>query len=520
MYSLIELKTLVSSGRDPARSLPLRRGFLLIPLVLVSFAFSPQMQAQLPPEIPGNPDGCYPAFTTAEGCNALHLLGGGIGNSAFGWYANFLADDANFNTSLGAATLALTSTGADSNTAVGTAAMILNILGNRNTAVGTNALVGDPDFGNSGDFNGAVGAFSMYKNLDGSFNNAFGDGALFWNFTGDNNTAIGDDALRFNDISGGGIANNNTAVGFEALRFNIDGGVNTAVGSDALTNNTIASGSTAVGDAALLFNDFFGDGFPFGFFNGAVGAGALLSNVDGFGNNAFGESALFSNQNAAENTALGDVALANNDFSGSGLANNNAAVGGAALFSNVDGSENTAVGTGAGQNVIAGFNNTYLGDFVGTLSADESSTIRIGDLSNGNGAGSLDCFIGGIFANLQPVGGTVVEVTLDLADDHLGWDVGPSQSMPNVPSRGAPARRSAPGAPAQRPAMPNGLPTQRQAMLNDKVDKVDKLQVVVQMQQKQIVALTAQLKQQATQIDKVSAQLEMMKPAPRVVENR
>src|SRR5207244_5368714 len=136
MYSLIELKTLVSSGRDPARSLPLRRGFLLIPLILVCFAFLPKMQAALPPEIPGNPDGCYPAFTTAEGCNALHLLTGGIGDSAFGWYSNFLAGDASFNTSLGAATLALTSgAGSNSNTAVGTAAMILNLSGNGNTAV-------------------------------------------------------------------------------------------------------------------------------------------------------------------------------------------------------------------------------------------------------------------------------------------------------------------------------------------------------------------------------------------------
>jgi uncharacterized coiled-coil protein SlyX len=54
-------------------------------------------------------------------------------------------------------------------------------------------------------------------------------------------------------------------------------------------------------------------------------------------------------------------------------------------------------------------------------------------------------------------------------------------------------------------------------MLNDKVDK---LQVVVQLQQKQIGTLTAQLKEQAAQIQKVSAELEMVKPAPRVVENR
>ena len=104
-------------------------------------------------------------------------------------------------------------------------------------------------------------------------------------------------------------------------------------------------------------------------------------------------------------------------------------------------SENTVVGSGAGPNVILGFNNTYVGDFVGTLAPDEDSTIRIGDLSNGNGAGSLACFIGGIFNNFQPVGGTVVEVTLDLVTDELGWDVGPTQSG-SAPT--APVQRSVP----------------------------------------------------------------------------
>src|SRR2546429_5875063 len=102
------------------------RSFLIL-LVIASFAFLPQTRAQLPPEIPGNPDGCYPAFTTAEGCNALALLGGGIGNSAFGWYSLFLAGDASFNTGVGAGALALTTgAGSGSNTAVGTAAMLLN----------------------------------------------------------------------------------------------------------------------------------------------------------------------------------------------------------------------------------------------------------------------------------------------------------------------------------------------------------------------------------------------------------
>src|SRR5437016_11412284 len=138
MYSLNQVKTLASCGRDPAPSLPLRRGFLLIPLILVCFAFLSQMQAGLPPEIPGNPDGCYPAFTTAEGCNALHQLLGGIGNTAVGWYSNFLAGDASFNTSVGAGTLALDSgVGSGQNTAVGTAAMILNLRRSGNPAGGT-----------------------------------------------------------------------------------------------------------------------------------------------------------------------------------------------------------------------------------------------------------------------------------------------------------------------------------------------------------------------------------------------
>ena len=42
---------------------------------------------------------------------------------------------------------------------------------------------------------------------------------------------------------------------------------------------------------------------------------------------------------------------------------------------------------------------------------------------------------------------------------------------------------------------------------------------MVAQQQKQIETLTAQLKEQAAQIQKVSAQLEASKPAPQVVEN-
>jgi septal ring factor EnvC (AmiA/AmiB activator) len=60
-------------------------------------------------------------------------------------------------------------------------------------------------------------------------------------------------------------------------------------------------------------------------------------------------------------------------------------------------------------------------------------------------------------------------------------------------------------------------PGDRQTMLNDKVEK---LQATVTQQQKQIETLTTQLREQAAQIQKVNAQLEMIRPTPRVVENR
>jgi hypothetical protein len=199
-----------------------------------------------------------------------------------------------------------------------------------------------------------------------------------------------------------------------------------------------------------LFIDFNNDGLAN--FNDAVGQNALRFNVAGGGNNAFGNSALFFNSSGNENTAIGDAALAFNNFSLGAFANNNTAVGGAALFNNDDGSENTVVGAFSGTEIVNGFNNTYVGNFVGTGAGDESSTIRINDLSGGN---AQQCFIGGIFNNFQPRGGSVVVVTLDLADDHLGWDivVSPEQNggapyRPTAP-RSAPAPRSRSSAPTR-----------------------------------------------------------------------
>jgi hypothetical protein len=397
MYSLIQLKTLVSCGRDPARSLPLRRGFLLIPLILVCFAFSPGAQAAPAPETP-DPGAVGGSFSTADGTNALRN-NSGAGNSAFGWFSLFSNTAASFNTGVGAGTLVLNN--ADSNTATGTAALILNTIGTRNTANGTAAMV----FNSTGDDNCAVGAFALNQNVDGFSNNAYGGAALQDNVIGAQNTAVGDLALVNNDADGAGTANFNTAVGANALFSNLSGDSNNAVGVDALGLN-----------------------------------------VDGLFNNAVGFN------------ALGD---------------------------NVSGAANTAIGDSAGVGNTSGDFNTYVGVNSTAIPDGESDTIRIGDPAFG-----VACFIGGI-ANTTVVGSPV----LVTADGQLGVAV------------------------AGSPLSANELLKERQVVQELKTT-TEKQAARIALQEGQIQALTASLRQQAEQIQKVSAQLEMVRPAPRVVENR
>jgi hypothetical protein len=167
-----------------------------IMLALTCFAFLPKTEALSP-----TPDGCYPGFTTAEGCNALSHLTSGAANTGLGWYALFGTSTGNYNTGVGAGTLVTNN--ADSNTAVGTAALLLNTAGTGNSALGTAALVNN----DNGINNTAVGSFSLQTNTNGSNNTAVGGTAL-QNSTGDYNTAIG--AAAGTDP---GIVSNNVYIG-------------------------------------------------------------------------------------------------------------------------------------------------------------------------------------------------------------------------------------------------------------------------------------------------------------------
>ena len=203
------------------------------------FALLPTAQGGLavPP-----PDGCYPGFTTAEGCDALHFLTTGAGNTGLGWRSLFFNTSGSFSTGVGAGTLVLNN--ADSNTATGAAALLLNTTGTQNVATGTDALVHN----DSGNFNNAMGAFALFENVDGSSNNALGGNALLNNISGINNTAIGDQALSNNDSDGMGLGNNNTAVGVGALFNNVDGDYITSLGANTGTDPDIVRNNIYIGD--------------------------------------------------------------------------------------------------------------------------------------------------------------------------------------------------------------------------------------------------------------------------------
>jgi len=214
----------------------------------------------------------------------------------------------------------------------------------QNTAEGDDALFNLTTGGN----NTAVGFEALYSNTTGIRNTANGALALFLN-NGSDNTAIGFKAL-YNDS-----ADENTAIGSQALFSNTSGGTNTATGFQALFNNTMGNANTANGFAALSSNTL-GDS------NNATGYTALTSNTTGIQNNAFGYSALLFNVTGNNNTAIGDTAGAM-----------------------ITGSGNVCIGQGV-QGVAAVDNTTWIRNVYDSVASDRpvyvNSDNKIGTLAS------------------------------------------------------------------------------------------------------------------------------------------
>jgi trimeric autotransporter adhesin len=384
---------------------------LSVLLLMLCFGLLPEAQAISPP-----PGGCYPAYTTAEGCNALQSLATGLGNTGVGWYALFATSIGSYNTAVGAA--ALLANAGDQNTATGVGALLSNTSGYTNTADGAFALFNNTAGGGNiaigyqagsaltngnnnidiGNIGVAAESSTIRIGAPGIHTAIFVAGVTAISPTAPNQAMLVNPAtgqLGSADISSFGVASTdpqNTAVGDQVLVSNI-GESNTGTGFGALSSNTSGSNNTASGTDAMMFN-------VSGIFNDAFGAFALFNNSDRFSNNAFGESAMFSNITGAANTAVGDLALEFNDADGAGSANFNTAVGAQALAGDpnvgvMDGTSNNAFGFNAlGLNETGSFNEAM---GVNALSANESgaSNVAIGDsAAGGNTSGSFNTVIG------------------------------------------------------------------------------------------------------------------------------
>jgi hypothetical protein len=471
------MKAIVLSAKSPIHRSSLRRVFHFIPLVLVCFGLAPMAQAVGP-----DTDGAIPGSNNGEGIGVLVSRTSGIWNTGTGFEA-------------------------------------LNHLtaGNQNTATGFRALNSDI----SGGYNTATGVFSLFSNTGGFFNSATGAYSLANNTIGSDNTANGYGALYRNTADG------NTATGFAALYHNTTGVSNNAIGRQAATSITTGS------------------------FNQAIGVNALLRNDVGSGNIAIGDDA-GTNITGDSNVTVGNGAFG----TGTGITtgNNNAVLGNGAGLGVTIGSNNVLLGQGAGSDIHTTSGNVYIGAGVNPPGpAFEVNTIRIMDSSAQVAGTNSQVFIGGIFGATIGAANALVGVN---ANGQLGTAASSARYKKDIESMGESSEvifslrpvsfhykgdeTNLPcfGLIAEEVAKVNrdlilldkeGKPLtvryeQINAMLLNEFlkehKKVEAQQASISQLKSEMQTMVAQLKEQAAQIQKVSAQVEVNKPAPRVVVNK
>jgi len=312
-------------------------------------------------------------------------------------------------------------------------------------------------------------------------------------------------------------------------------GHNTAEGQSALFSLTTGEFNTAVGYVSLGENTTGG-------FNTANGAWALHQNDTGLDNTANGYAALRSNTTGDHNTATGAGALTFNT-----TGERNTADGVSALFFNDTGHHNTALGQRAGSNQTTGSNNVYIGAGMSGV-AGESNACYIKSIFMQTSASGIPVLIDSnnklgtttsskrFKEDIKPMG-NASEAILALRPVSFRYkkDIDPL----GIPEFGLVAEEVAAVNPDLVVRDKNGkIYTVRYdavnaMLLNEflkehrKVEKQDttisQLKSTVAQQQKDFQAtvaqLTKRLDEQASQIQKVSARLEVSKAAPQTVLN-
>jgi hypothetical protein len=371
------------------------------------------------------------------------------------------------------------------------------------------------------------GAGSLAHRTTGINNSAFGTNALNKLTIGSQNTAVGTSAL-FSLTAGIW----NTAIGFQALSSDTTGSYNTATGSQALRKNTTGDYNTAVGLNVLYSNTE-------GFQNTATGSLALFHNTSGTRNTATGYEALFSNSTGNQNVATGHSALFSNM-----MGEDNTAIGYLALADHTTGDNNIALGSGAGASLFVGTSNIYIGN--SGVSA-ESNTIRIGS------GFQTRAFIAGIRGKTTG-NANAVPVLID-SSGQLGTTSSSRRFKREIKAMEQASASILSLKPVTFHYKSDSTGTPQFGLIAEEVAKVNPDLVVRdengeiytvryeavnamllneflkehrknEEQEKTIAelksgmtALAATVKEQASQIQKVSAQLEASKPAPQMVLN-
>jgi hypothetical protein len=343
------------------------------------------------------------------------------------------------------------------------------------------------------------------------------------------NTAEGQKAL-FSLTSGTG----NVAVGWGALYSDTQGSLNTAIGTGALLLNIIGDQNTATGAGALLFNNN-------GIYNTANGAFALHLNTEGDYNTANGFQALFNNTIGGENTATGYQALFRNTTGSDNTAN-----GFGALSTNTTGTGNTALGTAAGNSVTtangvtcigAGMlganvdNTTWIGNVYGVATqSGTTAPVVVSDTGQLGTAASSERFKKDI-ATMEKASEAILAlrpVTFHYKTDSKGISqfgliaeevakVNPALVLPDKEGKPYTVRYDAVNAMLLNEFLKEHTTVQEQGATITRQRK--DFETAIAQQQTEIEALTATVKRQAEQIQKVSAQLEMSKFPRQVVLN-
>ena len=410
---------------------------------------------------------------------------------------------------------------------------------------------GCPSIGGCTGQNTAVGDDSLFSLTSGIWNVGVGFQALFNDTTGNQNTGIGYQSL-FSNVSG----SHSTAIGGLALFGNTTGSDNVGVGFQTLSNNTTGNRNTGMGFRTLAFNSTNND-------NTAVGWNALFNNRSINGNTAVGSGALFNAANSPENVAVGFHAL----NATSGTNGFNVAVGFQALDQVTTGGQNTAVGDNALGNVVTGTFNTAIGDLAGlSHTGSDSGNIDIGAFEEGVAGESNVTRIGnigntaqssGVFLTVEFVGGTKLGYVV--SSRRYKEDIKPMEkaseslfALTPVTFRYKkdmdPSGTQQYGLIAEDVAKVNpdlvvndqqGKPATlrflniQAMMLNEFLKEHKKIEeqqaTIAQLkkdllatsaqQQEEIKALTATLKEQAKQIERVNALVTVTRPAPQLAGN-